>query len=127
MVKLLRRIITYRYFPLSFTLFTVILLCIPGSMVPGVGLFGIEHLDKVIHFILFGMNVLFWGLRYHHTNHSRPSRNRIYLALAAAGIALGVIMEFVQLNFVPNRSFDTGDILADALGCIAAALFLIRT
>ena len=40
------------------------------------------------------------------------------------GIAYGVGMEIVQKYFIPFRSFDVGDIIADAVGCITGYLVL---
>ena len=37
----------------------------------------------------------------------------------------GVAMEFVQENWIPNRSFDVFDIAADTVGSFAAILLLI--
>ena len=64
LLALFRRIVSYKFFPLSWTIFTIILLCIPGSIVPGDGFFGMENLDKIVHVVLFAMNVLFWGWHY---------------------------------------------------------------
>jgi len=38
-------------------------------------------------------------------------------------LSYGVMMEFVQLYFVKNRSFDTGDIIADAVGCVIGLIY----
>lgn len=36
-------------------------------------------------------------------------------------IGLGVIMEFVQVNYIPNRSFDNWDIVWDGIGSLTVA------
>ena len=46
-----------------------------------------------------------------------------FLTIAIIGIAYGMAMEFVQMYWVPNRSFDVGDIAADAVGCTAGMIF----
>jgi hypothetical protein len=127
MLAMIRRIILHRFFPLSFTLFTIILLCIPGSIVPGEGIFGLPNLDKVVHIVLFGMNVLFWG--WHFAAEHRPSSRLRWLFIASTAliILLGIIMEYVQLYFIPNRSFDGWDIVADAVGAVIAGLWLMRS
>lgn len=40
--------------------------------------------------------------------------------IAIAGIFFGIAMEFVQKYFIPNRTCDVDDMLADGIGCLAA-------
>lgn len=40
-------------------------------------------------------------------------------------IGLGVIMEFVQVNYIPNRSFDNWDIVWDGIGSVTVAGILL--
>jgi len=127
LLALFRRIISYKFFPLSWTLLTIILLCLPGSIVPGQGFFAIENLDKIIHVVIFGMNVLFWGWHYQTAEYSPAAKRWIILGATLSMIALGVVMEYVQLYFIPNRSFDSWDIVADAVGSILAGLWLLRS
>ena len=47
------------------------------------------------------------------------------VALLALGYGTG--MEFVQKYFVANRSFDPGDIAADAGGCLLGLVVSLRT
>ena len=61
-----------------------------------------------------------WGIKRKY-NHEK--RNRILILIAIAGVSYGIAMEYVQQNFIPNRSFDTGDILADIIGCFAGWWF----
>ena len=35
-------------------------------------------------------------------------------------------MEYVQKYYVPNRSFDAGDIIADAVGSVLGTVYSIR-
>lgn len=126
MLAMIRRILSYKFFPLSWTVFTIILLCIPGSIVPGTGIFGLKNLDKFVHVILFAMNVLFWGWHY-LASERQPSRLKVTLLVMAFMIALGIVMEYVQLYFIPHRSFDGGDIIADVVGAVLAGVWLMRT
>ena len=126
MVALIQRILSYRIFPLAWTLLIIILLCIPGSYVPGNGLFGIPNLDKVVHVFLFGFNVLFWGFYYWSRQFAKPRMKKIVIVITVLTIILGIAMEYVQLNFVPNRSFDGGDIIADIVGAVIGAAWMMR-
>ena len=40
-----------------------------------------------------------------------------------AGLIYGIGMEFVQRYLINNRSFDEGDIVADAVGCALGVFF----
>jgi hypothetical protein len=126
MPALFRRIFSTKFLPLSWTILTIALLCLPGSMVPGTGIFATKNLDKIVHVILFGFNVLFWG--WHFATVEKPEKRLRYLFLASVVlvILLGVSMEYVQLYFIPNRSFDAWDIVADTVGAVLAGLWLLR-
>ncbi len=46
-----------------------------------------------------------------------------FIVFTILAIAYGTGMEFVQKHLVANRSFDIGDIAADAIGSIIGLLF----
>ena len=126
MLAMFRRIISYKFFPLSWTLLTILLLCLPGSIVPGTGIFALKNVDKIIHFLMFGMNVLFWGWHYETSPRSSKELKIIVVGATAMMITIGIVMEYVQMYFIPNRTFDGGDIVADIVGSILAGLWLLR-
>ena len=126
MLAMFRRIFSNKYFPLSFTLLTILLLCLPGSMVPGTGIFAIKNLDKLVHIIMFGMNVLFWGWYYESSDRESVNLKLIFIAATAIMITLGIVMEYVQMYFIPNRTFDGYDILADIIGSVLAGAWLLK-
>ena len=127
MLAMIRRIFSYKFFPLSWTLFTILLLCLPGSMVPGTGLFALKNLDKLVHVMLFAMNVLFWGWHYETSDREWRQLKVIFIAATGIMITLGIVMEYVQMYFIPNRSFDGYDIVADIIGSVLAGLWLLRS
>lgn len=51
---------------------------------------------------------------------------QIFMIIALVVVVYGTGMEFVQKYFIPNRSFDTGDILADAIGSLIGFLFATK-
>jgi hypothetical protein len=111
--------------PVGWTLLTVILLCLPGSAFPSKGLFNLDipYLDKIIHIILFGGIILFWCLYFLQKKDWNTNGRRTVLLVALFTIALGVCLEYIQLNYIPNRSFDKGDILANSLSAIVFGIF----
>ncbi|HUR11536.1 MAG TPA: VanZ family protein [Flavitalea sp.] len=120
-MRLIRKLTRTKFLPVCWTLLTIVLLCLPGSALPGGGLFNIPQLDKVAHLILFGGIALLWIYQFRH--QGKATFPKMLMTVVALTILLGIIMEFVQLNYIPNRSFDVGDIIADAAGAIIIGIF----
>ncbi|OJW02973.1 MAG: hypothetical protein BGO52_01300 [Sphingobacteriales bacterium 44-61] len=83
-------------------------------------------LDKWIHVFLFGVMAFLacWAI---FKINKKNTRQRSYFIIAGLlCIAYGVIMEYVQKYYVPNRSFDAGDIIADAVGSVLGTVYSIR-
>ncbi len=95
---------------------TTILLCIPGKKLPKVSWLQIPHFDKLVHIFIFAvLSYLF----------CRATNRKRFLLVAFICTCYGTAMEFVQENWIPNRSFDVLDIAADTVGSFAAILLLI--
>jgi VanZ like family len=125
MIKLVQRLCQNWHFPLLWTFIILALLVLPGAAIPGNGLFGIKNIDKVAHIILFGGFVLFWAIFSWNRKKSEMGWVLSLVIITLISIAIGVIMEFVQRNFIPNRSFDIGDIWADLAGSAVVAILLL--
>lgn len=86
----------------------------PGDDVPSVG---IPHIDKVVHCGMFLTLTLGYTWEYH-------KKHQLFVKWYKEGLWLlvfGVLTEIMQY-FVPGRSCDIKDFLADALGVIIASL-----
>lgn len=118
-----KKLISTIILPISWTLITIILLSLPGSALPGGGFFDIPHLDKVIHVILFGGMIVFWCLYYLPKNAKHNKWHFTVIVIGLCTIALGICMEYIQYNYIPNRSFDKGDILANTISAIVFGIF----
>ncbi|HEY0434756.1 MAG TPA: VanZ family protein, partial [Chitinophagaceae bacterium] len=88
---------------------TTVLLCLPGSVLPKAGWFDKIWLDKFIHIGLFG--TLCWLCC--RTAWLFSKNKSSFLAAVVLCIVYGAVMEFVQKYFIPNRSFEIKDIIAD--------------
>jgi len=53
----------------------------------------------------------------------RPAGSRVFLVILLAAWGYGIAMEFVQKYYIPLRSFDIADIIADGVGCLLGFYF----
>jgi len=85
------------------------------SLIPHPPHIGFEGEDKVGHVVAYGVMMLWWSQILIHF------RDR--LIIAAAFVAMGIVIEFVQ-GWTGWRTFEVADMVADAIGvalgwCIA--------
>ena len=108
--------------PLLYMVCCTVLLTLPGQAFPEENWFSTIALDKWIHIGMFGLMVIVccWGLSK-TVNIKGPAWGFI-IKVGIACLAYGIAMEFVQRYWVINRSFDTGDILADGVGASIGVL-----
>mgnify|MGYP000874195724 CR=1 FL=1 len=113
----------FRHFYLAafWTLLTVILLCVPGNDLPKVRTISIPQFDKFVHIVLFGAFQLFWTIPF-ALKQQLPRFRKTNLLFLTLSVLLGVLMEFVQRDFVPLRSFDVMDIISDSIGAFVGFL-----
>lgn len=105
---------TATFFATIWFIIATILLCIPGKSLPHIGWFVTYQIDKLIHIAIFGlMSFLFCNAQY--------SKKWNWLIAVLCSL-YGIAIEFIQENYVPNRSFDIGDIIADCIGSFAALI-----
>jgi len=90
-------------------------LCLPGSVLPKEKWFDKIWLDKWIHIGLFMVMVFSWSWFVAMRGGPRKST---FVQVAIYSLFYGIAMEFFQKYFVPNRSFDIADMLADGIGCV---------
>jgi len=102
---------------------TTTLLCLPGSTFPKENWFDKIWLDKWIHVGLFSIMAWLWC---HVVANHEGRRMSSFIRMGIYFFLYGIVMEFVQKFFIPNRSFDIGDIAADGAGCILGVLLSIR-
>lgn len=93
---------------------------IPNPPVPS----GVARFDKVVHFAMYAVlaGLLLWA-----TRGSRPTALAVLATLLVVS-AYGALDEWHQ-QFIPGRTMELGDWLADSFGALlgaAAAAFTIR-
>lgn len=94
------------------------LLTIPGKKLPEINWFDQVHGDKFVHIGLFGALVFWWCWPFRKSNVLISKRLQWFLLVAIMAAVYGVLMEFVQKYWIPNRSFDVDDMIADAAGAL---------
>jgi len=111
---------------IGWLIFTTILLTLPVSAFPKERwIIKIPMLDKWVHVGMFTIMVvlLCWG--YYKKKLSAKLKHS-FIMIGIYCLLYGIIMEFVQKYFVPNRSFDTGDIIADGTGAVIGVMYSVK-
>jgi VanZ family protein len=93
--------------PVLWAAFILVLTSIPGADIPSIG---IEHVDKLVHFTMYG--ILGW-LAARAFWRGRARRVAVIIGIAIA--AFGAFDEWHQ-QFIPGRSMELLDWSADTLG-----------
>jgi VanZ family protein len=101
---------------IAFTIATI-LFCLPGDKFPEDELFNIFQVDKLIHIGLFASMVILWSLPFISRIEDSDRLSNIFIGVALAFVLYGILIEFIQGNFIRNRAMGIDDMLADALGC----------
>jgi VanZ family protein len=103
-----------RYFHLAFLWFIICtwLFTLPGTVLPKEDFLDKIWFDKWVHIGLFTV-LIFLVCTGVYKRKKHPS----------AGLVYGIIIEFVQKYYIPFRSFDVGDIIADGVGCFIGFAF----
>jgi VanZ family protein len=100
----------------------LILLCTPGNQLPKSKLFSVILFDKMVHVACFAgiVGLFYWPMRRH------PDRRHYLIKLTLATVVWGITSELIQKFFIPFRSFDWFDFLADGIGAVLAGLLLLQ-
>lgn len=106
-------------------IFVTILLCTPGSRLPKLDWSNKIWLDKWAHIFLFFVLVILW-CRVYLLNKARTDLKKPFTTILILSVIYGVIMEIIQHYLIPFRSFDYGDMIADAIGSAAGYLVSVR-
>ncbi len=109
---------------LLLTVIYMIVVLIFSVFTPPRGVDTFTGLDKVLHFLLYGLMGLLWvrvflTRRTHGFGGGRP--RGVALKALAITFLYGLIIEFVQ-NFLPAREASLYDALANGAGAIAGVL-----
>lgn len=96
------------------------LFVMPSTNLPKGGWWVDIQLDKIVHIGLFAGLIFLWASAF---ELHLPATKWIVLVLA---VLYGTLVELVQKQWIPNRSFDVYDIIADAAGAVLGLFVWLR-
>ena len=114
-----------KFIPAIIWFFVVLtLISIPGDDLPKVDnwMIAIDY-DKLIHIGVFGLLALLF--MYPFGKSTLPSKLKLhyFIRFALATIVWGYTTEVLQKFYIPGRSYDLADWLADSIGGMGALVF----
>ncbi len=103
-----------------------LLLVTNGNKFPETNLGDIPYFDKIVHIALFAISAWLFIMGYGINKITcKFIRANVWL-IVTMHIVYGIIMEFVQKYWVPYRSFEIQDIIADTLGVFLGTAIALR-
>ena len=109
------------------TIFILILMAIPGNMLPREEKTFIPNLDKLVHATLFGSFVFLWSIYYATRKEKNNHSSSRFVLILIIACLYGVATELMQKYLIPNRDYDIYDIMADSIGAVLGFLFVLLT
>jgi len=93
---------------------------LPGKDLP---IIDILNFDKIAHLGFYAVFyfMTLWGLSRNYSF----SKKKVQIICISYTVLFGVLMEFIQGNYIPQRFFDPYDALANTLGVILAAILFL--
>jgi VanZ family protein len=119
--KSLQQTSTSWLFAIGWLVICTILFTLPGSAFPKENWLSRIWIDKWVHVGIFISLMILWSRVYLKRDLRNPKK--ILLLIAMFLLIYGVCVELIQHYFIPNRSFDWGDIIADAGGVVIGYLY----
>ncbi|MCY7290604.1 MAG: VanZ family protein [Ferruginibacter sp.] len=102
----------------------LILICLPGDDLSKTNdWMDAIFFDKWVHAGLFSMLAFLFMMPYCKSTLTQKNKWHIVIKIAMAVIVWGLTTEFIQKFFIPGRSFDLWDWVADVAG-VTAAVFV---
>jgi len=102
----------------SFILWLILVLILSVMPVPEIGGLSSFPMDKIVHFVLYGVT----AIMLYRFLRTRYSVRRSVLYSIAVSAFYGALLEGVQF-FLPYRSFSAADMAANTLGAAVFAGF----
>jgi hypothetical protein len=102
------------------------LMLLPGKDIPQVGWLEDIHFDKWVHTGSFMIMSFLFSWIFYKTEYAPAVRLNYFIKIAVAASIWGLVIEFLQKFYIPGRSYDLLDWLADSVGSFIGLLLSIR-
>jgi VanZ family protein len=106
------KIFRSKWLAISYFIFISVLFFLPGSAFPEDEWMLEIDFDKFVHFCIFSGLLFLWRSAF----DLKLANYTVVIFLAA--LLYGFLVEVIQLEWIPNRSFDLYDVVADSLGSL---------
>jgi len=127
MLQRLQKLLSKKTPARLWTIFILILMAIPGNMLPKEEKTFIPNLDKFVHATLFGSFVFLWSIYYATRKERNNNSDSRFVLILIIACLYGVATELMQKYLIPNRDYDIFDIMADSIGAVLGYLFVLLT
>lgn len=101
--------------------YTILLIVVSLINLNGVPSLGSSFDDKIYHFLAYFVLGMLW-ITYFKTFNKSVALFKVFIAV----VLFGVVLELLQHQLNPNRTYDTWDLIANCLGVVAGTLFAKR-
>lgn len=104
------------------------LIILVGSILPSSNIQGVEISDKLIHFVFYAVFSFFLFLLSHNVNFGLDTLIKKWTFVFTVGTIVGLSIEFIQYTFIPSRSGEWLDVLANSVGLITmlSSIYLLK-
>jgi VanZ family protein len=114
------KIFRSKWLAIIYFIFISVLFFLPGTSFPERDWMMTIDFDKFVHFCIFSGLVFLWRSAF---DLKLPKFSTV---IFLGALLYGFLVEVIQLNWIPNRSFDLLDVVADSLGSLAGLLVWAR-
>ena len=114
------KIFRYKSLAITWLVIMSILFFLPGSAFPSENWLDWIYFDKWVHIGLFAVLIFLWRSSFDW------EVNNYNLLLLFSALLYGLMVEFIQRYWIPNRSFDLYDVLSDMTGSVLGLLIWLR-
>ena len=94
----------------------VLLIYLHFMQAPSIDLINLNQVDKLAHVLMFFLTMM-WFMYV----TAKPCQLLVGVSL----ILFGLVLEYIQMNFLPDRTFEWLDWIADGIG-VVLCFFIVR-